>query len=307
MAFDSVSNITLPKPTVVFYVNNWVLSIPISKPTISIVANNWTLSAMIPVITFTSILETKYTINSVLPKITLVSSFNPDNLYHLDKTLKKPNIIFSVTSPNLYTLTKTLSKPKFNITLSSDMVGVINYKLPTISLVFNTDLSATTAKQVWVFNTVTTAHSRYTNYDFDSFFKIGSTHYGINDNGNIYTLTGSKDFVGEEEETEIDAEIVFPIASYDEQALKSCSDAIIYGRADGYIEVQVILDEQQSRTGYIAYFDDRPGIHRRRIKIPKGLQGNVWQWKIKNVDGSWFNINMFEIFVKTLQRVIKGR
>ena len=85
--------------------------------------------------------------------------------------------------------------------------------------------------------------------------------------------------------------------------MKCCSDAIVYGRCDGDIEIQFVTDEQEERDGYIIPFDDRAGMHRRRVKIPKGILGNTWQYKIKNVGGSKFDLNAFEVFLKTVQRI----
>lgn len=300
MSFDSASYITLPKPTVSFVVNNWVLNITLPKPTLN---TNWLLNVVLPKITLNAVLTSNYLVSSTLPIILISSSYNPNNLYTLKAYLKKPSISFRVTNPNSYSLSSILPKPTLISLSGSDISGVVESRLPLINLVFNTTLAATIAKQVWVFNTVTTAHSRYVNYNFNSFFRLGADNYGINSNGSIYKLTGSTDFVGENTEANIYAKIIFPATDYDEQTLKSCSDAILYGRGNGDIEVQVVLDEQQARTGYIVNFDSRVGKHRKRVKIPKGLKGNLWQFILKNVDGSWFDIDMFEVFVRNMQRL----
>jgi hypothetical protein len=300
MAFDSTLNRTLPKPTISFKVNDWVLNVTLPKPVLN---TNWLLNVVLPKITLSAVLTSNYLVNSTLPKITIVSSYSPDNLYGLSSRLKIPSLFFEVYNSNVYSLASTLPKPTVVSLLGLDILGIVDYRLPSITVSFNAAFSATTTKQTWVFNTITTAHSRYTNYDFNSFFKLGADNYGINTNGSIYKLTGLKDFVGEATEVNIDAEIDFPATTYEEQTLKSCSDAILYGRGNGEMEVQVVLDEQQARTGYSVHFDNREGMHRNRVKIPKGLKGNVWQFKLKNVDGSWFDINMFEVFVKTMQRL----
>ena len=284
MAFDSISNITLSKPTVKFYVNDWNLAVSLTTPT------------------FNLILEPIYSINITLSNISLEASFVSDNIYSSSNILKKPRATFLVNNPNIWSLSATLPNPSVSILVGSNMQGVVNKRLPLISLDFESIFTATIAKQTWVFNTVTTAHSRYTNYEFNSFFKLGNINYGINDYG-IYQLTGDTDFVGEASEVNIEAEVILPTTSFDEQTLKSCSDAIVYGRGDGYIEVALVLDEQQERTGYLVYYDDRTGMHRKRVKIPKGLKGSVWQFKIRNVNGSHFDINLFEVFIKSMQRL----
>lgn len=302
MAFNSTSNIILNKPIVSFKCNDWFLFVTLPKPIMNI---DWFLNVTLPKITLNARLVSNYIVNSVLPKITISASYRPDNIYRFNSSLKIPRVSFLVTSPVSFVLPTRiiLPKPILQSRLSSNISGRVASVLPLINISFNTSLVATITKQTWVFNTITTAHSRYTNYDFNSFFKLGSTNYGINTNGYIYTLTGSKDFVGEVTEVNIDAEVLLPASTFDEQTLKSCSDAIIYGRGNGDMEVQVTLDEQQTRTGFTVHFDDRVGMHRNRVKIPKGLKGNVWQFKFKNVDSSYFDINMFEVFVKEMQRL----
>lgn len=262
-----------------------------------------TTDVVVPKITLNFSLISTYAVNVTVPIIVLQSAFVSDNIYTCAAQVKIPTVVFTVTSPNLYALSYVLPKPVLNSAATSDISGIVDYTLPKVNLSFNVNFTASISKQTWVFNTITTAHSRYTNFNFNSFFKLGANNYGINANGDIYKLTGTKDFIGEAAEANIDAEIIFPATTYEEQMLKSCSDAIIYGRGDGDMEVQVVLDEQQARTGFIAHFDNREGMHRNRVKIPKGLKGNVWQFKLKNIDGAWFDINIFEVFVKIMQRL----
>lgn len=302
MAFDSTSSISLSKPVIVFRVTDWAVNTTLSKPTL-IFNLNWAVNSELPIVTAIGYTPSAYSVSITLSKPTLSSSSVSDNLINLNYTLKKPEITFDVNILTTNQVAYILPKPTVSCSLASDIVAHLNTRLSPIVLSFTSVLTATTIKQTWVFNTITTAHSRYTNFDFNSFFKLGSNNYGINANGSLYKLTGLKDFAGESNEADINSEIILPATTFDEQTLKSCSDAIIYGRGDGYMEVQVVLDEQQKRTGYMMHFDNRVGMHRNRVKIPKGLKGNVWQFILKNVKGSYFDINMFEVFVKTMQRL----
>jgi hypothetical protein len=267
--------------------------------------NDWSTKQTLikPEISFIWDVAESIIVNSPLPSPIITGHFNSSGQFQSNFTFKLPVLNFKVDVPINYTLTSILPKvaTAFTVFVLNDYQ--VNSQLYKPALNFQASLVATITNQTWVFNTITTAHSRYTNYDFNSFFKIGTKNFGINSNGGIYELTGSNDFVGESNEAYIQAQVDLPVSTFGEQTLKACSDAILYGRCDGEIEIQVVLDEQEARTGYVIPFDSRQGMHRNRVRIPKGLRGNVWQFKIKNRNGSHFDINAFEIFIKTLQRL----
>jgi hypothetical protein len=304
MAFDSTTSQTLSNPTLVFTTGDWNVAVTISNPTFVGTLNDFTVESTLSLPTFTSSADLPYNIifGYTLPNITVEAILTPSQLFALNNNLRLPSLDFSVGIPKIYQLSLTLPNIAFNA-----IAGITPYytlqntfKAPRID--FRASLVATTIKQTWAFNTITTAHSRYTNYDFDSFFKIGTKQFGINTSG-IYEITGDKDFSGESNQSQINAQITLPASAFGEQVMKQCSDAIIYGRTDGDIEVVVTIDESEQFEGFYIISDDRTGMHRRRVKIPKGLKGNVWQYTIKNVDGSAFDLNAFEVFLRPLQRI----
>ncbi len=305
MAFDSVSIITLVNPTVSVTVNDWTLSNTLTKPTVIATLNDYVVSytSNIPTLDFTLNIASNFDLTYITSKPQLTTTLVQSSIFSLNKIVKTPSISFLGAITNTYTLTSTLPKIETDITLAvSNSASVIRVlKIPQLD--FQAVFTATNTRQTWVFNTITTAHSRYTNYDFNSFFKLGTKQYGLNDSG-IYEIGAEKDYLGEPlKEAFINAQIDFPVSNFGEQQMKVCSDAFIYMRADGDMEVLTVNDEQEQREGYIVYFDDRTGMHRRRVKIPKGLRGNAWQFKLKNIDGCDFDINAFEVLLKTIQRV----
>lgn len=308
MAFDSNMNYVLSKPIFLFRGNDWNSSNTLSSPTIYASINSWWLDSLITTPTVISSVDSEivYATMYIVPTITIASTYQQSSIFDLTKIVRLPQIDFSSNISNNYTLSSLLANPSFSssFSVSSFFSAALCTSRPTI--VFSSNFTSTTSKQTWILNTITDAHSRYTNYDFNSYFKIGDKNFGVKDDG-IYEITGDYDITLdnnlEQVYTNIEAAVALPLTNFDEQSLKMCSDAIAYCRATGDLEVVVTTDEQYVVDNLFIYHDDRPGMHRKRVKIPKGLKGNSWQYTIKNVDSSDFGINAFEVMVKTLQRI----
>lgn len=273
---------TLTQPTISFIVNDWSVVVNIPLPTISanlLSGNSYALSKTleIPTLNSSSIVGSILAFNKNVPNITLESRLSLENYYTFTSLV--PNITLNISSFNssLYTLNKVLRLPKFLIT-SNNVVLSTQFK-------------------TYALNTKNIAHTEYTNYNFNSYFKLANIYYGVTNTG-IYKLTGDLDIA-----SAIQTEVALPISSFDKQGMKACQDAIILGRLVGDMEVQLVFDEQEAREGFIVTSDTREGLHRIRVRIPKGLKGAVVQPKLKNVDGSNFSINNLELFIKELQRI----
>lgn len=155
-----------------------------------------------------------------------------------------------------------------------------------------------------VLNTINLCHSRYTNFAFNSFIKRGLNYYGACQKG-VYVLIGDEDYSTEVGfERLIDASITTPISDFNQRPLKQVTDAYIHGRINTPMYVDVTVNEGTTYTNFEVIYDAKEGIHRRRVKIPRGLQGADWQFKIKNTNGGYFTIFDFELHVKNLKRII---
>ena len=306
MAFDAELAQALLKPTIEFTKGNWALEVILPNVTFAGTLNDYTLATTLSKPTLLAVTDVPagfYGYASI-QKPVISAGYHQDFTGDFAGLLKKPQLTFNMFVGGSVTVQATLPKPVFAASIDSAFNGIVSARLRMPTLRFGAILGGTSSRATWSFNTITTAHSRYENYDFNSFFKLGSKYYGVHTNGTIYELTGDVDFGTEVTESIIDAEVTFPASQFGEQQNKVCSDAFVYGRSTGEMEVQLKLDEQEERTGFTVTFDDRAGMHRRRVKIPKGLKGNVWQYKLKNIDGSNFDINAFEIFVRSVQRII---
>lgn len=308
MAFNSSVNYTLPIPTITTYLNDWNSNIVVTNPTLHASLNSWWLESTLPIPTLTSTTDitTAFVFTCITPSINTTITATASSIFDLTRVLRLPQLDFSTSISNNYTLTSLLTNPSFfsSFSVSSFFSAALRTSRP--SIVFSSNFTSTTSKQTWILNTITDAHSRYTNYDFNSYFKIGDRNFGVKDGG-IYEITGDYDITLDNNlgqvYTNIEAAVALPLTNFDEQSLKMCSDAIAYCRATGDLEVVVTTDEQYVVDNLFIYYDDRPGMHRKRVKIPKGLKGNSWQYTIKNVDSSDFGINAFEVMVRPLQRI----
>jgi hypothetical protein len=307
---------TTAKPTIVLNLNSYVTAIQpvttiqlgttstlVSKPNINLTLNSFNIALSITTpISLTANLSVGYSIN-IPTRVDISAAYTQNNTYNANINSKKPILSIVANIPNAFNLEYSLNKPivSAHMGVLNDYTLHLNIKRPTISALGSLVYTAT--KQTWAFNTITSAHSRYTNYNFDSYFKVGNKNYGLDANGNICEFGYERDDYLGASDSAIESEIALPVSGFGEQTLKSCSDAILFYRTDGDMEIQFIVDEQESRSDYYIRYDDRSGAHRRRVKIPKGMKGSAWQFKIKNVDGSDFSINSFEVFLRTLQRI----
>jgi hypothetical protein len=129
-------------------------------------------------------------------------------------------------------------------------------------------------------------HSRFTNYAFTAFFQRAAAWYGANPSG-LFLLTGETDAGGE-----VDAYVLTPVVDFGDFHVKSCPDAYLHVRGAGEMIVNLFVDE-------VAIDGDFPfslptvagsGVHRARAKLPRGIKGTSWQFRIANVDGARFTM-----------------
>jgi hypothetical protein len=131
------------------------------------------------------------------------------------------------------------------------------------------------AVTAWVVNLTTGGHSAYSNFTFNSFFRLGDDYYGCHDTLGICKLTGETD-----NGTAIEWEVVTPVTTFGKRNRKYVYDARVIMRANSDVNLKEIVDEQLSVDNLIAVDDGRNGIHARRIKLPKGVNGTAWQFEL---------------------------
>ena len=148
-------------------------------------------------------------------------------------------------------------------------------------------------------NTKTVGVSEYTNYNFNSFFKIGQDYYGCSSAG-LFKLTGSTDNT-----VAVSQSVIRSAASdFGEQRFKSVRDCYVYLRSTDDTSIRLITNEQVDRDGYPIYYDGIDGLHRRRVKVAQGIRGTTWQVEFKNESGSDFTLKQVDVIPATLNRSI---
>ena len=295
------STIAQPAFALEWLSNNLDLNQTIIQPILVATMNDWQLNTTItaPVLKATIDGGSTFEVNKVLLLPTLAATMVGGQLLSLNKTLFTPTISSSFSQEHSYNLVSTIN----NISIVATLVSSGQYTLDTtfakptvVGSILNEVINAST-NSTFVINTMNSAHSTYSGFNFNSYFKLANSYYGINATG-VWKLTGDLD-----DTNNIQTEVHTPISSFEKQGMKACCDAIIFGRLQGDMEVITVNDEQEEREGFIVNQDEREGLHRIRVRIPKGLKGSTWQYKLKNVDGSRFSINNFEVFLRELQRI----
>jgi len=320
MAFDSNSSFRLSSPSLQASLNDWTLQANLQSLVFESTLNNMQAicSAPLPIVEFSAFIVSGFDVAAVLPSPVFRSASERAVTRTLNYTFPLPRISCTIDVPQTYTLDYVFSRPTttagfseqigFSLTsrLHLPQLSATAHFLSGISDIWSneeTSPGSSQTQKTWVLNTITTAHTRYENYSFNSFFVVGPRVYGLATNG-IYELTGDRDFSGEEGlEAQINAGIDLPITDFGEQNSKACSDAILYGRCNGEMELRLVVDEQEERTGFIFNYDNKNGMHRKRIQIPQGIKGNTWQFKLRNVNGSDFDINAYEVYARELKRL----
>jgi hypothetical protein len=139
----------------------------------------------------------------------------------------------------------------------------------------------------WAYNLNTGAPSFYEDFKFNSFAKIGTEYYGLNDNG--IHLLGADDDDGEE----IDALITTGKSDYNDDHTKKIP--IIYAgvKSDQPMLLTARVDNEPDYTYEFTGGSEK--LSRCRVKLGRGLEGSYWQIEIANKNGGDFEIDSIDL------------
>lgn len=149
--------------------------------------------------------------------------------------------------------------------------------------------------KAFLMNTKSKGHARYSDYPYNSLFTINGISYGCAANG-IHRLDGKDD-----NGTDIDTSIKTGVLTFGAIEQKNISDVYLQLRAFGDMALDVTCVEESKRTGYVIQDDGVKGLHGRRKKLAKGIEGTSWQVEIKNVAGADFDLRQIDMDVDTLE------
>lgn len=148
----------------------------------------------------------------------------------------------------------------------------------------------------WAVNVKNAGHSTYTNFNFNSFFRLGASYYGCAADG-IYILTGDDD-AG----TAIEAIATFGASNLGTGKKKRMDSAHPSIRADevGTVSIGFATDGGALYAYTAAVSDDV--LEPVRIKPGRGLSGRYWQIELRNASGSRFTTNAIRLIPVPLSR-----
>ncbi len=97
----------------------------------------------------------------------------------------------------------------------------------------------------------------------------------------------------------IQGRVVTPVSQLGSDRAKHVPDLYVHGRLDSDLTVATVTDEQAERS-YTLHEDGRQGLHRRRLKLARGVRGTNWQFI---VSGERFTLSSIEVLPAVSQRV----
>ncbi|NUS37880.1 MAG: hypothetical protein HOQ02_02485 [Lysobacter sp.] len=156
----------------------------------------------------------------------------------------------------------------------------------------------------WSMNAASKGATRYTNYPFNSFMRIGGRYYGVSDTGR-YRLDGDND-AG----SPIAAKLRLGMSSLGTRLLKRMASAYLGFTASGDLRLKVIVANEVTGAReahvYRLYARGAQSMRESRVQIGKGLKSVYWDFQIENVAGGDFEIDVVEILPLMLERRIRG-
>lgn len=143
---------------------------------------------------------------------------------------------------------------------------------------------------VWVVNSVTKAHSTYTNWNANSFARFNGKDMIATSTG-IHELTAGADGA-----TAVTGKVYWPPSAFgtDKQQRIEAVYVRLRGSAQPFLLVAT-CDEQERRI-YTASMTGFPaGIHPKRVLFTRNLRGNLWQIGFENTNGGDFDLVEVEV------------
>lgn len=168
--------------------------------------------------------------------------------------------------------------------------GIISENI-AFSVLFNIDNDLYTG---WAMNTKYFAVSKYSNYPFNSFAKIGGKYYGANENG-LYLLEGDTDAGAN-----IEAYASMGLTNFGEPRTKRMRAAYVGVRSDGRTLLKVKTDNNE--TKYYEIGESKNGLSSKKVPMQRNMVSTYWHFTLENVNGSDFELDSFEFIPVVLNR-----
>lgn len=271
--------------------------------------NGSTAASLLPLSSYASVGASSSAIGSMLP----LSSFGYDpgtpNLVNL---FSGAGLLTQLTSMvNTYVVMNSSGLLTGILTVKTEVTGQINSSatasgtlvpqqvLQAIlsSIAKSSSLSFDdSAPMAWVINTKNSGTTRYNNYGFNSYAKIGQYYYGVKNDG-IYRLNGASD-AG----TPIAASINFGKTDFGTSMLKSLTNCYIGVASSGAMVLKVVAD---GSTYYYTARGNSTNLETQRIDVGRGFRANYFELELQNpTAGGAFELASIEFTPIPLSRRI---
>ena len=146
--------------------------------------------------------------------------------------------------------------------------------------------------------------SRYTNYPFNSFMRVGGLYYGATDTG-LYQLDGNDD-AG----TPIAARLRVGMAMLGSRSLKRVPAAYFSYTASGDLLLKVVIpspvDGLREAHCYKLKANNTANLGPGRVVIGKGLTSVYWDFAVENIAGADFEMEAIDIYPVALERNVRN-
>ncbi len=150
--------------------------------------------------------------------------------------------------------------------------------------------------QTWVMNADTDGTTRYENYGYNSFAKIGGRYYGAKLDG-VYLLEGTTD-AGEP----VNATVNLGNSDFGTSLKKSLTSCYVGVASNNKIVVKVIAD---GVTYFYSARTSDENLTVQRVDMGRGLRSNFYDLELQNTDGGAFELATVEFSPVPLNRRIQ--
>lgn len=157
---------------------------------------------------------------------------------------------------------------------------------------------------VWVMNDRNGAMSRYTNYGFNSFARIGDRHFGTDSTG-LYLLEGDCDQT-EQNAAPIIGKAGTGMLDLGSKELKHVSNVYLSVASEGFVAVDVEVSSGYKTVERYRYYARSLGrnAEQQRVDVGRGLRSNFYAFEASNPDGGMFELDGFDVALQKSTRRI---
>lgn len=276
--------------------------VDLTLPAVTLSADQISVALELPAITLevSALVGAVGSLNAELPAVTLETNITEGSSGSVDLTVPAVTLQASVLVGAVGSLEQTL--PAVTLQASGRPVKDIALALPAVTLEAfgytevecDVDLSlpavlidASGVAQApegsyaaWVVNARTGQHGQYTNFECFGIFRFNGVWYGLFADG-LYELAGAKDG-----SANIACRVTWAPSNLGATTLKNVELAEVRARrlSSDLLKLGVTTDEQ-SRRVYTVNLTGQKGMGRHLKKLAKGIEGDLWQFSIENVNG----------------------